>query len=106
VAERPPDPLTIEAFVTTEATFPLRGDTGTAELRCRRTADAMTFEASATPATFVLRLHHAPSASTASADGRPLARVEPAALEHNEHGWAIDNTTAIVKARARMIEIR
>src|SRR5262249_60361892 len=35
VGERPADPLTVEAFVTAEARFALRGEAGSIALRCR-----------------------------------------------------------------------
>jgi len=106
VGERATDPLTIEGFVTTAAAFPLRGDTGTVELRCRRAGGQVVLEASATPVTLILRLHEAPPATTVSADGRALARLDAVALERSETGWAVDGSIVVVKARARRIEIR
>ena len=106
VGERATDPLTIEGFVTTAAAFTLRGDTGTVELRCRRAGGEVVLEASATPVTLVLRLHEAAAATTVSADGRALARLEAVALERSETGWAVDGPIVVVKARARRIEIR
>ena len=106
VGERPTDPLTIEGFVATAAAFTLRGDTGTVELRCRRAGGEVVLEASATPVTLVLRLHEAAAATTVSADGRALARLETVALERSETGWAVDGPIVVVKARARRIEIR
>jgi len=63
-------------------------------------------EASATPVTLVLRLHEAAAATTVSADGRALARLDAVALERSETGWAVDGSILVVKARARRIEIR
>ena len=45
VGERPADPLTVEAFVTTAAAFALRGDGGAVDLACRRRGGELTFEA-------------------------------------------------------------
>src|SRR5262249_21187213 len=90
VGERPADPLTVDAFVTSEAAFSLRGDAGTVALRCRRQGNELTFEASSAPATFVLRLRHAPSIRSVSAEGLPLPRLEAAALERAEAGWMVD----------------
>jgi len=98
--------LTVEAFVTNEAVFTLRGDAGAVVLRCGRRDNHVTFEASSTPATVVLRLRHGFAASTVLADGRGLSRMESAALDHTEAGWAIDDQGIVVKARARRIEIR
>ena len=106
VGERPADPLTVEAFVTNEAVFTLRGDAGAVVLRWGRRGNEVTFEASSTPATFVLRLRHGLAASTVLADGRALTRVDPAGIERTETGWTVDDRTVIVKARARRIEIR
>jgi alpha-D-xyloside xylohydrolase len=105
VAQRPADPLTVEAFVTTEAAFTLRGDAGTVALRCARRGTEVVLEASATPATLVLRLHHGGAASRVTADAQALSRLDPAALEHREAGWAIDRELVVVKARARRITI-
>jgi alpha-D-xyloside xylohydrolase len=105
VAQRPADPLTVEAFVTTEAAFTLRGDAGTVALRCARRGAEVVLEASATPATLVLRLHQGGAASRVTADAQALSRLDPAALEHREAGWAIDRELVVVKARARRITI-
>src|SRR5262249_51375559 len=43
VGERPADPLTVEAFVTTEARFALRGEAGPIDLACRRDGGRTTF---------------------------------------------------------------
>jgi len=106
VGERPADPLTVEAFVTNEAVFTLRGDAGLVSLRCGRRGNVVAFEATASPATFVVRLRQALSATTVSADGRPITRVDVAGLERSEAGWTIDDRVVVVKARARRIEIR
>ncbi len=106
VGERPADPLTVEAFVTNEAVFTLRGDAGLGSLRCGRRGNVVAFEATASPATFVVRLRQALSATTVSADGRPITRVDVAGLERSEAGWTIDDRVVVVKARARRIEIR
>jgi len=105
VGERPADPLTVEAFVTNEAVFTLRGDAGAVVLRCGRRGNQVTFEANATPATFVLRLRHGFAATTVLADGRALTRVDPAGIERTETGWTVDDRTVVVNARARRIEI-
>jgi hypothetical protein len=75
-------------------------------LHCRRRGNEVTFEASAAPATFVLRLRPGPSATSVSADGRPISRVDVAGLERSEAGWTVDDRVVVVKARARRIEIR
>ena len=106
VGERPADPLTIEAFVTSEAAFTLRGDAGTVALRCRRQGNEITFEASATPATYILRLRQAGPVRSVSADGLPIPRLDGPALERSEAGWTLDERIVVVKARARRIEIR
>jgi len=106
VGERAADPLTIEAFVTNEAAFTLRGDAGTVTLRCRRRGNEVTFEASAALVTFVLRLRPGFSATSVSADGGPISRVDLARLERSEAGWTVDDHVVVVKARARRIELR
>ena len=58
VAEATPVPLTVEAFVTTEATFALRTDAGRGSTSgAAGTGGRITFEASRATATLVLRLH-------------------------------------------------
>jgi len=106
VGERPADPLTIEAFLTTEAAFALRGDGGAVDLACRRQGAELTFEASAAPATFVLRVHDTPNATAVSADGRALPRLDAASLDRGATGWVVDDRIVVVRARARRIEIR
>ncbi len=75
VGERSADPLTIEAFVTSEAVFTLRGDAGTVALRCRRQGNEIAFEASATPATYILRLRQGGPVRSVSADGLPIPQA-------------------------------
>jgi len=106
VGERPADPLTVEVFVTNEGAFTLRGDAGTVALRCRRRANEVTFEAGATPATFVLRLRQGLTVRSISADGLPIPRLDVAALERSAAGWTVDDRVVVVKARAQRIEIR
>jgi alpha-D-xyloside xylohydrolase len=101
VAERAADPLTVEAFVTTEATFALRTDAGPVDLRCRRDGRRLTFEASRASATLVLRLHDVEPPAAAVADGEPLPRVEHDRLEGVDRGWTVDGRTTVLKARAR-----
>ena len=106
VGARPADPLTVEAFVTSEATFMLQGDTGTVTLRCTRRGDEVVFEASAAPATFVLRLRHTATVTSVTADGHALPRVDAAALERGDEGFTTDGGVVVVTARARRIVIR
>ncbi len=106
VGERPADPLTVEAFVTNEASFALRGDAGTVSLRCHRRENDATFEASAAPTTFVLRLRQGPAVRSVSADGLPVPRLDGAALERGAAGWSVEDRVVLVKARARRIEVR
>ena len=105
VAERAADPLTVEAFVTTQATFALRTDAGRVDLRCRRDQRRITLEASAAPATFVLRLHHVEAPQAAVADGHPLPRLDRDALDRADRGWTVDGRTVVLKARARELRI-
>jgi alpha-D-xyloside xylohydrolase len=101
VAERAAHPLTVEAFVTTEATFALRGDTGRVDFRCRRGQRRVTFEVGPTSATLVLRLHDVDPPATAMADGQPLPRLERDGLDRADRGWTVDGRTVVLKARAR-----
>jgi alpha-D-xyloside xylohydrolase len=105
VGERPADPLTVEAFVTTEARFALAGEAGRIDLTCRREATGLIFEASAAPATWELRLRETPVPASATADGQPLPRLDGAALAGAERGWTMDGGGLVVKARARMLRI-
>jgi alpha-D-xyloside xylohydrolase len=106
VGERPADPLAVEAFVTRDASFTLRGDAGTVTLSCRRRGNDVTFEASASPATFVLRLRQGPGVTSVSADGQALSRRDVVGLERGEAGWTVEDGVVVVKARARRIEVR
>jgi len=54
----------------------------------------------------VLRLRHTGSIRSVSAEGRPIPRLDAAALERGEAGWTVDTGGAVVKARAGRIEIR
>jgi hypothetical protein len=101
VGERPADPLTVEAFVTSEATFALRTDAGRVDLQCRRDQGRIAFEASAAPPTIVLRVHDVAAPSRAEADGQILPRLDRTALDGAERGWTVDGRTVVLKARAR-----
>ena len=101
VAERAADPLTVEAFVTSDATFALRTDAERVDFRCRRHERRIIFEASRTAATVVLRLHDVDPPAAAMADGQPLPRLERDRLDGADRGWAVDGRTTILKARAR-----
>jgi alpha-D-xyloside xylohydrolase len=103
VGERPADPLTVEAFVTTEARFALRGDAGHVDLTCRRDGARVAFRASDAPGTYVLRVHDGAPPTAVTADGRALARLDAPALERAEMGWTLDGRVVVVKARAREI---
>jgi len=105
VAERPADPLTVEAFVTSEAAFVLQADTGVVSLRCARRGGEVIFEASRTPATFVLRCRHAAAVTRVAADDRTVPRLDQAALEQGGPGWTTDGQMVVVTARARRITI-
>jgi hypothetical protein len=105
VAERPADPLTVEAFVTTEATFAYRTDAGRIDFRCRRDQRRFTVEAREADATLVLRLRDVDAARTVTADGQALPRLGLDELDRAERGWAIDGRTVIVKARARELRV-
>jgi alpha-D-xyloside xylohydrolase len=106
VAERPADPLTVEAFVTGEARFDLRREAGAVALRCAREGGQLLFEASDAPATFVLRLRGEEPPASVTADGRPLARLDPGVLDAAAAGWAADAGGVTVKARARRLGVR
>ena len=103
VAERAADPLTVEAFVTSEATFALRTDAERVDFRCRRRERRITFEASRTAATLVLRLRDVDPPATAMADDQPLPRLELDRLDGADRGWTVDGRTTILKARARQL---
>jgi alpha-D-xyloside xylohydrolase len=105
VGERPADPLTVEAFVTTEARFSVRGERGPIELSCRREGSRTAFEASVAPVTYELRLHDHAAPATVTADGQAVPRLEPAALAGADRGWTTEGRTVVVKARARQIQV-
>jgi hypothetical protein len=105
VGEAAADPLTVEAFVTTRATFSLRTDAGQVEFRCLRQGKQATFEASQAGATFVLRLRDVEPPAEAWADGQPLPRLPLDRLDGTDRGWAADGRTTILKARARVVRM-
>jgi alpha-glucosidase (family GH31 glycosyl hydrolase) len=105
VGERPADPLAVEAFVATEATFALRGEPGAIDLRVRRDGRRTTFTASDAPVTFELRARDVPAPGAVLADGRPLARLDPGALAAAVEGWALDAGVVVARARAREIRL-
>jgi alpha-D-xyloside xylohydrolase len=105
VAESAADPLTLEAFVTTEATFGLRTDAGRIDFHCRRQGGRVTLEASRAGATLVLRLHDVDPPADARADGQPLPRFPLDRIDGAERGWAVDGRTAVLKARARELRV-
>jgi alpha-D-xyloside xylohydrolase len=105
VAEKPADPLTVEAFVTTEATFAYRTDAAQIAFRARREEGRVTLEARGAEATLILRLRDAGSATTATADGRSLPRLALSEVDRADRGWAVDGRTVIVKARARELRV-
>jgi len=105
VGERPCDPLTVEAFVTTEAHFTVRGEAGRVDLACRRDGSRTVFTASEAPVTWELRLRDTPLPETVTADGQALARLEPSALAGATRGFAVDGGCIAVKARARLIRL-
>jgi alpha-D-xyloside xylohydrolase len=105
VGEAAADPLTVEAFVTTRATFSLRTDAGQVEFRCLRQGKRATFEASQAGATFVLRLRDVEPPAEAWADGQPLPRLPLDRLDGTDRGWAADGRTTILKARARVLRM-
>ena len=105
VGERPADPLTVEAFMTGSARFGLRQDAGRVDLECRRDGGQVVFRASDAPVTYVLRLHQTEPPATATADGRPLSRLDPSALDRADQGWTLDGRVVVVKARARELRL-
>jgi alpha-D-xyloside xylohydrolase len=105
VAERPADPLTVDAFVTTEATFALRTDAARADFECRRQRGRVIFQASDAVATLLLRLRDVDPPTTTLADGQALPRLDLDELDRVNRGWALDDRTVIVKARARELRI-
>jgi len=105
VDERPADPLTIEAFVATEAEFVVRSDAGRLALRCRREGGRLTFEASDAQVTYLLRIHQGAPPRAVVADGKTLSPLISHALEGDAHGWIVEGNVVTVKARARMIQV-
>jgi alpha-D-xyloside xylohydrolase len=109
VAEATGSPLTVEAFVTTEATFALRTDAGSAVLHARRDGRRVTFSVdaagAATPGPLVWRLHDAEAPTQVAAEGHALPRLERAALDGADRGWTVEGRTVTVKTPARRIEI-
>jgi alpha-D-xyloside xylohydrolase len=105
VGERPVDPLTVEAFVGTEAAFAVRGEAGALDLRVRREGSRTVFSASAAPLTFELRLRDVPPPGAVTADGRPLPRLDAGALARAPEGWALDGRIVVARARAREIRL-
>ncbi|HWT79608.1 MAG TPA: glycoside hydrolase family 31 protein, partial [Candidatus Methylomirabilis sp.] len=105
VTERLADPLTVEAFVTTQTEFRLKSDAGENVLRCRRHGGQTIFEASDAPCTFIVRLHECDPPSRVLAEGKPLARVESTGLTEAETGWAYEGRVVVAKARARQIRV-
>jgi hypothetical protein len=105
VAEGPADPLTVEALVTTEATFAFRTDAGRIDFRCRRDQGRITLEARGVEGALILRLRDVDAPRTAAADGQALPRLGLDELARGDRGWAVDGRTAIVKARARELRI-
>jgi hypothetical protein len=105
VAEGPADPLTVEAFVTTEATFAFRTDAGSIDFRGRRDQGRVTLEARGAEAALILRLRDVDPPRTAAADGQALPRFGPDELARADRGWTVDGRTAVVKARARELRI-
>jgi len=106
VGERAADPLTVEAFVTNDASFTLRGDSGTVVLSCARRGNSISFDASAATATFIVGVRQGTWATTVSADGQTLPRIDASELERARAGWTVDGQSVVVKARATRIEIR
>src|SRR5262249_22445705 len=106
VAERPADPLTLDAFVPNVTSFTLRGDSGAVALSCAHRDHAITFDASEATATFIVRIRQGMWATAVSADGRALPRIDTGELERVAAGWTVDGQSVVVKARASRIEIR
>jgi alpha-D-xyloside xylohydrolase len=105
VAERPADPLTVEAFVTTEATFAFHTDAARIAFRCRRQDDRVTLDAPGADATLILRLREVDAPRTVTSGGQPLPRVDPGQLDRAERGWGVDGRTLVVKARTQELRI-
>src|SRR5262249_52975191 len=96
VAEAPADPLTVEVFVTTEATFGLRPDAGSGDFQGRRHQGRVPLEASRVAATLIVRLHDVDPPTAATADGQPLPSLELGRLDETERGWAVDGRTTVL----------
>jgi len=105
VGEKPLDPLTIEAFVTTEARFALKSHSHEIILSCKRQGEGFVFEASETLCTFILRLHQSGLPSKVFADGEVLLEFESSRLPEAEAGWCMEGGLLVVKARAQQIRV-
>jgi alpha-D-xyloside xylohydrolase len=105
VAERPADPLTVEAFVTTEAAFAFRTDAGRIDFQCRRDGERVTLDARGADTTLILRLRDTDVPRRVTAGGQALPRVDPGQLERADGAWGIEGRTLVVKARARELRI-
>ena len=106
VDERPADPLTVEAYATSDAAFTVRGDEGGTDLRVRRAGAELEFEASAAPVTYVVRFHGCAAAEAAAADGSPVPRAASEDdLGARLQGWTDGRGAVVVKARARRIRV-
>ncbi len=104
VDTRRSDPLTVEAYVTEEAAFRVWMEESPLDLRVRRHARQVEFEASGAPVTFVLRLHGCAGAETVTADGAVVPRVtDEEELQDRAAGWVAAPIT-VVKAKARRIQ--
>lgn len=84
----------------------MRGKPGRLDLACRRDGGRTTFEASAAPVTYELRLrdHAAPGGVTA--DGQVLPRLDGAAWTGADRGWTMDQGVVVVRARTRQIRVQ
>lgn len=105
VGERPVDPLTVEALVTTEAKFTWKSDMGDTILRCRRQGEGAIFGANKTPCTFILRLYPCGLPSHVRANGKALPHLESYGFAEAGAGWTMEGQALVVKAQARQIEI-
>lgn len=107
VEEREADPLTVEAYVTRDATFTIQREDGPLSLLAHREGAEVEFDAARAPVTYVLRLHGCADAEAVSADGAPLPRVgSEADLAGRPEGWAVEGGRVSAKARARRILVR
>jgi hypothetical protein len=105
VAERPAEPLTVEAFVTTEATFAFRTDAARIDFRCRRDDGRVTLDAPGADAALILRLRDVDVPRTVTSGGQPVPRVDPGQLDRADRGWGVDGRTLVVKARTQELRI-